>query len=205
MTGPRKVRANRKNALQSTGPRTQAGKARASKNALTHGLLSQDVLLPDEDGKALEALQIGLHTDLEPKGELETMLVDRIVGLTWRWLRLNRIETGLFLTHLHTKQENEEDAFVQLNRRTLPSWAEDKGLSLTDMDHRAGTYGKTFSGLLSDRLLLLARYETGTDRAFYRALHELQRLQAARGKPSPKPLAVDVNVDVDRPGGNGEL
>jgi hypothetical protein len=42
----------------------------------------------------------------------------------------------------------------------------------------------------------LSRYETAIERSLYRALHELQRLQAARrthGNASP-PLAIDVEV-----------
>jgi hypothetical protein len=34
----RRLRANRKNAAASTGPRTKAGKARSAGNALKHGL-----------------------------------------------------------------------------------------------------------------------------------------------------------------------
>jgi hypothetical protein len=34
----RKIRANRRNSLQSTGPKTGAGRARAARNALRHGL-----------------------------------------------------------------------------------------------------------------------------------------------------------------------
>ena len=38
MTSARKLRANRNNARASTGPRTAAGKARATRNAQKHGL-----------------------------------------------------------------------------------------------------------------------------------------------------------------------
>jgi hypothetical protein len=38
MSTPRRIRANRENARASTGPRTKAGKARASRNARRHGL-----------------------------------------------------------------------------------------------------------------------------------------------------------------------
>jgi hypothetical protein len=38
MTSPRKIEANRRNALRSTGPRTDAGKTRSRRNAFKHGL-----------------------------------------------------------------------------------------------------------------------------------------------------------------------
>ena len=42
----------------------------------------------------------------------------------------------------------------------------------------------------------LVRYETSIERSLYKALHELQRLQAARaGRKVIPPVAVDVNVD----------
>lgn len=39
----RKVRANRENARRSTGPRTAAGKSRARRNALRHGLAAANL------------------------------------------------------------------------------------------------------------------------------------------------------------------
>jgi hypothetical protein len=38
MTSPRKIEANRKNALASTGPKSQAGKQQSARNARRHGL-----------------------------------------------------------------------------------------------------------------------------------------------------------------------
>jgi DNA-binding MltR family transcriptional regulator len=49
----------------------------------------------------------------------------------------------------------------------------------------------------SEALSKLARYESTLDRSLYRALHELQRLQALRkGASSGPPAAVDVDVSV---------
>jgi hypothetical protein len=42
----------------------------------------------------------------------------------------------------------------------------------------------------------LSRYETAIERSLYKALHELQRLQAARRTHgnAPPPVAIDVDV-----------
>ena len=42
----------------------------------------------------------------------------------------------------------------------------------------------------------LSRYETAIERSLYKALHELQRLQAARraGGSAPPPAVIDVDV-----------
>jgi hypothetical protein len=53
MTSDKQARANRRNALKSTGPNTPEGKAAVRHNALRHGLGSSDILLPGEDEDAL--------------------------------------------------------------------------------------------------------------------------------------------------------
>ena len=57
MATRRQIKAFRKNAKHSTGPRTPEGKARSSQNARKHGLFARDTLLPDENPE--EFLQSG--------------------------------------------------------------------------------------------------------------------------------------------------
>lgn len=52
MASKRQIEANRKNARRSTGPRTDAGKARASRNARRHGLSRSEL----EDDESLDGL-----------------------------------------------------------------------------------------------------------------------------------------------------
>ena len=49
MATEKQIQANRNNAKKSTGPRTEQGKAASSQNALKHGLLARDAVLPGED------------------------------------------------------------------------------------------------------------------------------------------------------------
>ena len=47
----------------------------------------------------------------------------------------------------------------------------------------------------SDPYSKLSRYETALERALFRSLHELQRLQASRsGAPVPLPMAIDMDI-----------
>src|SRR5215217_6156838 len=170
MSSARKAAANRQNALKSTGPKTPDGKAAVRLNALRHGLLSEEILLPGEDEEALRELTERLRAELQPVGELEGLLVDRITSLLWRLRRLARVEAGVYL------QESYGDV--------RDSDASTLGLAFI----RDGNGGNAFSKL--------SRYETTIERGLYKALHELQRLQAARradGNAQP-PVAIDVDV-----------
>ena len=46
----------------------------------------------------------------------------------------------------------------------------------------------------ADTLAKLSRYERSIDKSLYKALHELQRLQAARKGKHPASVVVDVGV-----------
>ena len=49
MTSFRQIEANRRNALSSTGPKTEDGKRRSRQNAVRHGLTSETVIVALED------------------------------------------------------------------------------------------------------------------------------------------------------------
>src|SRR5580698_3814974 len=87
--------ANRRNGRLSGGRKTPGGKAVSAKNALKHGLLSREVLLTDEDAGAFAQLGRRLGEALDPVGELELVLTERIIRLVWRLRRVDKIEAGI--------------------------------------------------------------------------------------------------------------
>jgi len=179
MATEEQIQANRQNALKSTGPKSPEGKHRAARNALKHGLLSHDVLLPGEKAKELRAFREAMFAELAPEGELEEFLADRVVESVWRLRRAVRMERDII-----------ED---KVWRETL-SRARSPDAYLGDP---ALTGGHVAASTLchSDTYDKLGRYETHIERGLYRALHELQRVQAVRnGGRAPLPLAVDVDV-----------
>lgn len=93
-TTEQRIAANRANAMLSTGPITEAGKAVASRNATRHGLLSARLLLADEDPTAFDALFSELCRSLAPVGTIELALVERISITLWRQRRLVQAETA---------------------------------------------------------------------------------------------------------------
>ena len=82
-TSQKQIAANRRNAANSTGPRTKAGKRASSRNALKHGLLAQASLIDAGDGKEdateLGKLLLRLIDDYQPQREVERLLVEKIV------------------------------------------------------------------------------------------------------------------------------
>ena len=96
MTSPRQIEANRRNALKSTGPKTDCGKQRVSRNALRHGLTAETVIFPIEDPDDYEAFEQAVTADYEAETAVERELVLRLASLLWRLRRATSIETALF-------------------------------------------------------------------------------------------------------------
>jgi hypothetical protein len=213
MTSDKQARANRQNALKSSGPKTSEGKDAVRHNALKHGLLSQDVLLPEEDEAPLKELGERLRDELQPVGELENLLVDRITAAYWRLRRLGRVEAGIFAWQLYEelaeRAQQEAKSYVstmadvynddiirdrQKHQEALSKAQEIKA----KQDAETATLGRTFirDADNANAFSKLSRYETAIERSLYKALHELQRLQAARRAEGnvPPPVAVDVDV-----------
>jgi hypothetical protein len=87
--------ANRRNALKSTGPRTDEGKARTSLNALKHGLRAASLAVPHlEDPEDWEVHRRLVLQDLAPTGYLEAILAERIAATLWRLGRVVRYESA---------------------------------------------------------------------------------------------------------------
>ena len=81
-----------------TGPRTEQGKAVASRNATTHGLFARDIVLPSlgEDPDGYRQVQNELVTQLQPGNLLERHYVEKIAAASWRLRRLHRWQAQLF-------------------------------------------------------------------------------------------------------------
>jgi hypothetical protein len=86
---------NRANSLHSTGPRTESGKQRSSRNALRHGLSSQTAVLPTEDPEAYNRHIQQFVDEYAPATVTETQLVHEMANTAWRLNRIPFLETDL--------------------------------------------------------------------------------------------------------------
>ena len=92
----RKASANRANAQRSTGPRTPAGKARSSLNALRHGILAKAAFNLKIDGAEcraeFEAIVAGLAQEFQPRTMSDHLMVQQLAGCYWRLAKVWRYE-----------------------------------------------------------------------------------------------------------------
>src|SRR3954452_11760849 len=91
-----KLAANRANALKSTGPRTEEGKAASSQNALKHGIYSHSFFLGTESEDQFNELRDAYFEQFKATSPLEQQLIYNIVMLEWQ-IRRYRIGENTIL------------------------------------------------------------------------------------------------------------
>jgi len=94
----KKIEANRRNAQQSTGPKTAEGKATSAKNAVKHGIFVKQILqgADDEEVAEIELLVQEIRDCYQPVGKLEEILVEKIVVENVRYARILGFERQEF-------------------------------------------------------------------------------------------------------------
>jgi len=213
MSTSSQINANRKNGKSSRGPISEKGKETSSRNSLKHGILSRDIVLPDEDQAVFEQFHLRLLSDLKPVGELESVLAERIVGLCWRLRRVDAIEAAILQWQSLMarairagEQEYQEEHPHHLEDLQpcmspgLRKWRKARATRFRLLSEQDAVVPRSGIAFLRDShheeaLAKLSRYETSIERSLYKALHELERLQAGRqGKDVQLPLAVDIDV-----------
>src|SRR6267378_3937944 len=105
MTSYRQIEANRRNALKSTGPNTEAGKDRSRRNAVRHGLCAETVIGVIESVDDYRAFEASVIADYEAQTAVERELVLRLASLLWRLRRATSIETDLLRTQAELSQD----------------------------------------------------------------------------------------------------
>ncbi len=98
MTTQKQIEANGQNALLSRGAVTEEGKAIVSKNAIKHGIFTQDLIISHGEGKEnreeYQELLNNLIQSLNPDDQMEHLLVEKIAVDYWRLRRVLRFENG---------------------------------------------------------------------------------------------------------------
>jgi hypothetical protein len=93
----RRLAANRANAQLSTGPRTKAGKAVSSLNAVKTGLCGRAVLLAgEEEAQAYREHVARFYAYWEPANIEEHALVQTLADMQWRLESIPGLESALY-------------------------------------------------------------------------------------------------------------
>jgi hypothetical protein len=119
------ISANRRNARLSTGPRSQAGRARSSMNALKAGIHAKSEIIPGEDPEELAKLTAEYYQSIQPQGREEAVLVDQLISADWQLRRLRHAEAGIYTKFMSG----------ELNK-TSSGWAYMKNSDILDRCYR---------------------------------------------------------------------
>ena len=174
---PRKLAAQRANALKSTGPRTSEGKTIGRLNALKHGFFSCDVVNPVLDGpirvEEFTTILDALLEEYDPQSVRERILIDEVSACCWRIRRLLRYECR--------EAWVDDDDFRRRARSETPSEAMAALLGHDQQTARERTFRKLQRAGLETFILpgerdidKIVRYERLIKRNLYRALYTLQ-------------------------------
>ena len=96
MTSYWQIEANRRNALKTTGPKTEAGKQVSRCNAIRHGLTAETVLSALEDAEDYKAFEAAITADYDAQSAVERELVLRLASILWRLPRLWKPDCSRF-------------------------------------------------------------------------------------------------------------
>jgi hypothetical protein len=136
---------------RSGGPRSETGKARASQNAIKHGLLAKTPVLATEDRLEFDSFTGALMQQLAPRGAYEELLASRVAEAAWRLRRFGTIEVEMFAGECER---------------------------LKASNPTPGTAFRQLAGK-SDVFTKLARYELAIERIMYLSRAELVDVQRA--------------------------
>ena len=106
MASDLQIAANRRNAEKSTGPKTEEGKEKSRRNALTHGLTAVHVPLRHEDPNQALAVRERLFEGWQPANEKERIQVEVVIAAYLKLQRIERVEANYFDGVLGANEKN---------------------------------------------------------------------------------------------------
>ncbi len=130
-------------------------------NTTQQNIFTSEILVEGENSADLADLKNRLTKELKPSGEINSILVDRIVANIWRLKRCLRIENQVLEYEISCIQEYEQ-GFFRTRKRTSKEVQQLKALKISDDKSRINN---------------LSQYETALEEQLYKALSELNKLK----------------------------
>ena len=172
------ILANRRNAAKSTGPRTAEGKATVAKNATKHGLFTRYDVVISENQADFEGFRDDMLAELGPEGTIETVLAGRIVSLTWRLKRTERMQNEFIDVKI---RRDINGSCPELSESLITGKPCDKSkYSDTCYDDQALGYIAMWDFAGARALERLSMYERRLEASLFKTTAELKKLQYVR-------------------------
>ena len=163
MTTLAQVTANRENAKLSTGPKSDAGRARVSQNACKHGLSAQlrsmPVNLKDEDFKEFQHLRLEIRVDLAPARAMQEALCDQVAYAEWKLRRIARWETEILNASLDGQTAACQHLFGETPAKALDRLHRYEGQVRRGMHQDLRALGRLQKEDFTNKLLAARRHE----------------------------------------------
>jgi hypothetical protein len=118
----KKIKANRKNAKNSCGPKTKAGKRISSHNSLKHGLFARELIISEAEKAEVGFLRRALYAELVPKTALQNIAFDEVVCCTWRVKLAARLEMRRTAALFDASDGRETQPEVPEGTSAMPNW-----------------------------------------------------------------------------------
>ena len=186
MTSYRQIEASRRNALKSTGPRTDSGKEASRRNAVRHGLTAETIIGAMEDADDYAAFEEAITADYDAQSAVERELVLRLASLLWRLRRATMMETGLFeLDAQHLREHRQDRQLIQGSGTLIHELF--RGRDRETNADAAAEFARSFlrlANLPNFALDRLSRYEATLWRQAGRIIYALETLD--RRKPQER-------------------
>ena len=107
-----KSESARINGAKSRGPKTPAGKAKSSRNAIKHGLFANVILLRNESAQAFDKMTEDFVRRFEPRDDLELSLVEQMVAATWRLSRCWAMQAQTMNLEMDKDQDGDNETLA---------------------------------------------------------------------------------------------
>jgi hypothetical protein len=179
---------------RSGGPQTDAGKQASSRNALKTGAYSSLIVLPGESEEDFKALEEQFLHDFSPRDIAEAAMVRNLAVITWKKLRVEKLEHAGLIRLLNNNfelpeyfqikfdfQGHDREKVLGLARITqsnhIPDWK--LGFQLLRKFSKQGAIEKELDQLQKDaslvyEFLLIAAQELGVEGRGHLAWSKLQ-------------------------------
>lgn len=152
--------------------KTPSGIISPTENFVKQYLFSSEILIEGENKTDLDELRNKVEKELKPSGEIESIIVDRIVSSIWRLKRCLKIESQIMEYDTSCVHEYEQ-GFFRTRKRTTKELLQLKALKITDD---------------KNRVVELSKYETRLEKQVYRAMGELEKRRRLTSRQEKRAL-----------------